>query len=411
MTQMDQILKKVSKCLERKPRPKKTGLNFARHLQRHFVTFFIGRDEESRIHHRHGPRATTRAHRMKIGSIVMLAVASLVQARDCDKECWNYIACMNGQTRRLHDEPEILLDDEKPLQRELDMIDVSKSLRKEQEPSNLRGNNRHLGGTNYYFNIKMHHKDDYCWQGKVKDPKFCMDCEGSKCSRGDKLLLQNCDYNDEEKDQRFVYESLGSGRGRIKPFHNQNLCLERITDRQHALQPCDDVNEVVSRRQIVLGFKWDEPFKLIAASRDDHCLTTHHYPRNTETIYASKCDDACDDDTCYWEVINLVEYGPREVVIPDGYECSSDEPCPVCYGDCDSDRHCKGNLRCYHRFNAGEDMPFCTGSEDQENSKYCLAWSYCLSRGSRMHSDLQAWRRFAFVRCRKRLLRSTKILQ
>lgn len=198
-----------------------------------------------------------------------------------------------------------------------------------------------------------------------------MDCaNGDDCSEGDKLEIRRCSSS--QRDQRFVYEPLpGTGGGRIKPYHKQDLCLERTTDRQHTLESCDDVNEIVSERQILLGFDWQEEFKLIPLSRDDHCLTQQHWPRSGEVVYADDCEDACDDNTCFWEPIYVEEFGGLQVRVVTGSEgCSPSNPCPQCYGDCDEDDECEGDLECYKRV-PGDPVPSCAGGEQQDNCKKC----------------------------------------
>jgi len=261
---------------------------------------------------------------------------------ECSEDCWNYRACKDGNARRAL-EPNALFEDllkgDEPLEGEPEMIHAK-------APAQLRGGtlDRQLGEIDHYFNLKMHWEDDYCvsglvglrfyirrqndltryvsmscprifpeslqWQGESKERRWCMDCAGGTidCEQGDMLEIRKCDDADEQRDQRFVYEKIsGSGGGRIKPYHDQSLCLERTSDRLHTLEPCDDVEEGVSSRQILLGFDWDDDFKLIPKSRDDHCLTQNHYPRSGEDIYADKCDDSCDDNTCLWEIINYKE--------------------------------------------------------------------------------------------------------
>lgn len=42
-------------------------------------------------------------------------------------------------------------------------------------------------------------------------------------------------------------------------------------------------------------------------------------------------------------------------------DCSSDNRCGRCEGDCDKDSHCKDNLKCFQR-DGKEDVPGCSGS-------------------------------------------------
>ena len=139
---------------------------------------------------------------------------------------------------------------DKPLEDTRRRIDV-KALAK----ASLRGGNpvdRRLENTR--FQLKLHHQDGYFWQESTVDPKWCMECDGRTCSEQEKLEIGHCD--EDEDDQFFVYEPIqGTGGGRLKPYEDQDLCLMRTSDRRHTLEKCDDVNQGVDDRQILLGLE------------------------------------------------------------------------------------------------------------------------------------------------------------
>ncbi|GFH44862.1 hypothetical protein CTEN210_01336 [Chaetoceros tenuissimus] len=63
-----------------------------------------------------------------------------------------------------------------------------------------------------------------------------------------------------------------------------------------------------------------------------------------------------------------------ESVITFNGDCSSSEPCAECFGDCDNDRECEGNLVCAQR-NSFEEVPGCRGeggTTDIEGKDVCI---------------------------------------
>ena len=235
--------------------------------------------------------------------LAMTTVVSFVSAGewDCDPRCdEEYDICMRGGNRR-ELEP---LQEETPFEEEPRLIDVDALVAKASLRGETERDHQHRR-LSQRFKLKMYHEEGFCWQGEWDDPEWCMECAGSTCSEREKLEIGKCNTNDDD-DQFFVYEPLqGTGGGRLKPYEKQDLCLMRTTDRQHTLEKCDDVNQGVNNRQILLGLEVGGVFQLRPLSRNDHCLTQHHHPRSGETIYADVCKDACDDNACLWETINV----------------------------------------------------------------------------------------------------------
>jgi hypothetical protein len=58
-----------------------------------------------------------------------------------------------------------------------------------------------------------------------------------------------------------------------------------------------------------------------------------------------------------------------EVVGVNRSYCTPEAPCPQCYGDCDTDDDCQGNLQCYQRDAGGQTVPSCSGGEDSLSGK------------------------------------------
>lgn len=69
--------------------------------------------------------------------------------------------------------------------------------------------------------------------------------------------------------------------------------------------------------------------------------------------------------------------GSSEVAINlKGYvrDCSTSKPCDLCEGDCDNDRHCKGNLVCFQKGEGrggGDNVPGCIGF-DPSATDWCI---------------------------------------
>lgn len=61
-----------------------------------------------------------------------------------------------------------------------------------------------------------------------------------------------------------------------------------------------------------------------------------------------------------------------EVVLVDRDYCTPQNPCPQCWGDCDKDEDCQGNLVCHQR-GKYEAVPNCRNGElDDSKSDYCV---------------------------------------
>lgn len=261
----------------------------------------------------------------------------------------------------------------------------------------------------------------------------CEECEeddgcSGNCDRGDSLWIQFC--NDDESAQYFVYEPVsGTGGGRIKPYDDQSLCLEKASGaKDMTLEPCQDGKTA----QILIGFDMKNPFELYPYGLDPHsttsvrCLTQAHHPKRYEIIKAYSCRYARGDKTSFFVAYDAT-YGngnplgvtpdateapsdavpePTEtpVVDPtvspssspypqlnDRGDCSPTNPCKSlhcyvflqlafvltltahffllgghCEGDCDSDSDCSGDLECYHRTRL-EAVPSCSGGGTIDN--------------------------------------------
>lgn len=319
-------------------------------------------------------------------------------AWNCDPRCPDYKDCLEEERLRGNG------------RRDVQENDNESSLKRK---SNLRQlpMQRDLAQTS--FLLKMFHREsqDYCWQSEWEDQKWCMECvecwdaeepcDYSECDKGDSLWIKHCDTDVDQ--QYFIYEQVSGGGGRLKPWSNQNLCLEKERDSKWMkLQPCENGNT----RQILTGFDMYDPFELHPYGDSSKCLTQAHHPKKYEPIKAYTCAEAREDATSKWIVhepyieanpLSTTPYPtpapktPSPIVISEDEhppawrdyprltnvngDCSEDHPCGHCGGDCNTDRDCAGKLECYHRA-TNEQVPSCSGGEHIDNRKYYhVYWS------------------------------------
>jgi hypothetical protein len=261
--------------------------------------------------------------------------------------------------------------------------------------------------TNFtYFQFKMYWEPGYCWQAEKNERKWCMECQGSDCNENDYLWLQTCDENDSEERQQFLYEPLSAfGGGRIKPYHDQSLCWERTRINAYQLMPCSPLDDI-NTTQIVAGFQENTRFEMYPYGMDPNsttdvkgpkCLDNHHHPKAEEIVKAEYCSSSRQSRTSYWIVYNPVTLsssggegggsqgggnGAPEVTAISGDYCTPSAPCAQCYGDCDDDEDCEGDLVCFQR-DAGDAVPSCSGGEASDSdSDFCIDPNWESGQGS-----------------------------
>ena len=77
--------------------------------------------------------------------------------------------------------------------------------------------------------------------------------------------------------------------------------------------------------------------------------------------------------TSYYGVLIVTISGPNTGQIKNlgASGCTSSAPCAACAGDCDSDRDCAGNLKCFQRNTNGPGPPGCAASGIYNDYDYC----------------------------------------
>jgi hypothetical protein len=154
-------------------------------------------------------------------------------------------------------------------------------------------------------------------------------CEaGNQCEAGNKLWTQFCDNS---AGQKFTWipalatsRSGGLSYGQLK-LVDFDLCLERMTTNQYAMQPCDPS----SINQILEGWHPTEPFELHPEEDLQKCVTQHHHPRPEEEVINTSCDLAVRIHTNLWHVYHNAN-AQNEIVRLRRPQCSEENPCGLC---------------------------------------------------------------------------------
>lgn len=183
----------------------------------------------------------------------------------------------------------------------------------------------------------------------------CMECElGDNCRAGNKSWTQFCDNR---KSQKFVWlpnlqYSDNQNYGSLKLAHF-DLCLERMSTNTYQLQKCDPD----STSQVLVGWNPTLPFELHPIQNSAKCINQHHHPREEEDIANTACATAAKHHTNLWRVYRNENAG-NEISRLRRPECSEQNPCNMCQGDCDNDFQCAGDLVCYQRGNGKYSVGF-----------------------------------------------------
>lgn len=161
------------------------------------------------------------------------------------------------------------------------------------------------------------------WQEEWRERQWCWQCWGDwpSCDEGDKVEIKDC--NASISSQRWTYQPVTDGFGKLSPLMNQTLCLERLANNETSfrLKPCTD-----TRRQLISGWNASPKFELQAygQGQGDRCLTQEHDPKNFEEIISEKCYKARADFTNYWGIHNAVG-----VYSSESFQHRSDHTCII----------------------------------------------------------------------------------
>jgi len=168
------------------------------------------------------------------------------------------------------------------------------------------------------FRLKMYHEPGYWWQcdgvcdksdiDDDKDPKWCLECEGSGCDDGDYALLQSCDREDNTffnfvpTESRDEYMISASGTDLCLTHHGnyddrnaekKNTKMERCSDnKEEQIWWSGGVGDFLKSNKFEIHPKGDAT---------KYCLTTRHHPLNDEDARVERCSNARRyDDSSLW---------------------------------------------------------------------------------------------------------------
>lgn len=143
------------------------------------------------------------------------------------------------------------------------------------------------------FKLKMYWEPGFFWQEESIERKWCMRCRGGSCSVGEKLYIENCDYDV----QRFDFSNVSNDEVLIK-LNGTNRCLERLGQDIY-VRDCDSGKSLQRWWAKVGGFT-EGRFELSQKSATNLCVTQRHHPKPDEEVELEPCTTARISDTSFW---------------------------------------------------------------------------------------------------------------
>lgn len=293
-----------------------------------------------------------------VSSLVLLL--GTVAAWQVDPRCPEPMNRQNRQLEGDEDADAAILDEMSPEEEALasDIPDFLTGT----NPGALRGQHRDLADAGPdMFALKMYWEAGFCWQEEFDlHRKWCWECKGNACQENQGLWWQKCDSSDERQQFSYLPSSTTSGEGQFKWAH-ANLCLHKVNEYNYLMKRCSN-----DPKQIIRGFKTNEPFELLPKGDDDKCVNQHHHPKAGEIVENTRCRTARYWKTNLMELVSVTTAVDEEdgddntdsgnVSLRDP-QCTTNKKCNVCQGDCDKDSHCKGNLVCFQRRQGTKNAP------------------------------------------------------
>jgi hypothetical protein len=210
------------------------------------------------------------------------------------------------------------------------------------------------------FLLRMYWEEGYFWQENYNERLYCMECSSSRCNEGDGIEVWPCDES--YLSQRWQYIPGKNGAGQIKTT-GRNMCIS-TPGRYLSLAKCDAADE----DQLFVGIdSHGDRFEIESYGVSRLCLTPHHHPSSGEEVYNQNCFKARRAKTSFWMMYKQKDGNRLGEYRSDA--CLDGTPCDKCAGDCDDDRGCIGNLKCFQRERL-DPVPGCSGAGEE-------AWDYC----------------------------------
>ena len=158
------------------------------------------------------------------------------------------------------------------------------------------------------FRLKMYHEPGYWWQcdgvcdqsdiTQDKDPKWCIQCDGSGCDDDELIKIRTCSSAN-TKFEFVATSKLNEVKIRVV---GTNLCLMyegyASTLRNTRLDTCGGSGEIWSTHG--KGSFAGRRFELHPQGDASYCLTQQHHPKSGEDLRLEKCSVARGDDTNWW---------------------------------------------------------------------------------------------------------------
>jgi len=221
----------------------------------------------------------------------------------------------------------------------------------------------HDRGNDEIFMMKLYWEEGYCWQKEWNEREWCMQCEGTRCDVGDAMILRRCDDTIAHQKLEWINQDSSGLRGRLKLAY-YDLCLT-LDGYYFLLTECNDQID----EQVLIRSSLSDIFELYPRDQQNStCMNNHHHPKEYEYIDAIKCKLARNARTSKWEIylpttnqqeIDSIDSAKRAINLR--YEdCTVQNPCAECYGDCNTDDECGDGLACYQRTDDNF-IPGCVG--------------------------------------------------
>lgn len=164
------------------------------------------------------------------------------------------------------------------------------------------------------FRLRMYHEQGYWCQcdgkcdrsdpSKDKDPRWCLECDGTTCQKNEYAKLQTCDSRPTSSGStlfEFVPTST-SVEVRIRAV-DSNMCMTYDEDykdggRNVKMKPCGG-----SRQKWWTGGDGEfsgSKFEIKPENESNYCMTKQHHPKADEDARLERCSTARKDDTSLW---------------------------------------------------------------------------------------------------------------
>ncbi|GKY96987.1 hypothetical protein MPSEU_000657600 [Mayamaea pseudoterrestris] len=143
----------------------------------------------------------------------------------------------------------------------------------------------HSGKT---FALKIYWQQGYMWQEESFERKWCVRCNGDRCSAGRRVYITNCDIDSAVTEWELNY--VTSSNFQIK-VSNSNLCLTVPDDETEPIiiDDCNTNNERQLYRAQNGTAAWGSHFEINAVWDKNTCVSITHHPKYSETLYLYNC--------------------------------------------------------------------------------------------------------------------------